>query len=76
MYANADKELDAFNDKLVFETTLVEVPTETEWISGTLQEIKSCLDADTLPQSGDWCEYCPYREAAGKKLQAIHFKNK
>lgn len=74
VYANADKSLDAFDDKLIFETTLVPVQTETSWIEGALVDIKACLDAATLPKIGAQCEYCPYREAAGKKLQAVHFK--
>lgn len=73
VYANADKDLDAFDDKLIFETTLVPVETAVDWIEATLADIKTCLEADTLPPSGERCEYCPYREAAGKKLQAIHF---
>lgn len=76
VYANADKTMDAFDDKLIFETTLVSVPTVVDWIEPTLTEIKACLDANTLPPTGGQCEYCPYREAAGKKLQAIHFANK
>lgn len=76
VYANADKNLDAFDDKLSFETTLVPVTTDVTWIDKTLKDIKNCLEAGTLPRSGDGCEYCPYREAAGKKLQAIHFANK
>lgn len=76
VYANASKDEDAFDDKLTFETTLVECPTEIDWIEPTLEAIKACLDSESLPASGDSCEYCPYREAAGKKLQAVHFKNK
>lgn len=76
VYANADKNLDAFDDKLVFETTLVAVETTTTWIDETLEKIKTTLESDDLPASGDMCEYCPYREAAGKKLQAIHFAKK
>ena len=75
VYANASKDLDAFDNKLVFETTLVSVATSTDWIEPTLQSIKECLESDTLPVIGDMCEYCPYREAAGKKLQAIHRQN-
>ena len=71
VYANADKDLDAFDDKLVFETTLVPVETDVSWIPETLKSIKETLDAETLPQSGDWCEFCPYREAAGKKMMKI-----
>lgn len=74
VYANADKGLDGFGDKLVFETTLVPVEADTAWIEGTLSEIKTCLDSEALPAIGDACEFCPYREAAGKKLQAVHFK--
>lgn len=76
VYANADKELDAFDDKLIFETTLVSVLTDTGWIEQTLLDIKQCLESDSLPATGGQCEYCPYREAAGKKLQAVHFKKK
>ncbi|MAQ59381.1 hypothetical protein CL638_01565 [bacterium] len=75
VYANADKNLDAFDDKLIFETTLVPVETDTSWISNTLSQIKDCLESEQLPPSGNSCEYCPYREAAGKKLQAVHRAN-
>jgi CRISPR/Cas system-associated exonuclease Cas4 (RecB family) len=76
VYANADKSLDAFDDKLIFETTLVPVETDISWIEATLTDIKACLESPELPKSGSNCEYCPYREAAGKKLQAVHFANK
>lgn len=72
VYANASKKEDAFDDVLTFETTLVPVPTEIEWIPNTLGAIKATLEGNRLPPVGDGCEYCPYREAAGKKLQAIH----
>ena len=76
VYANADKSLDGFDDKLIFETTLVAVETDVSWIDGTLSEIKANLDSDQLPPIGASCEFCPYREAAGKKLQAVHFAAK
>ena len=76
VYANASKNEDGFEDKLVFETTLVPVETSIDWIEDTLNEIKECLDQEDLPMTGERCEYCPYREAAGKKLQAVHFANK
>lgn len=75
VYANADKNLDAFDDKLIFETTLVEIEATTDWIEETLTQIKTTLESDLLPSIGENCEFCPYREAAGKKLQAVHFAN-
>jgi hypothetical protein len=76
VYANASKDEVGFDNKLVFETTLVPVVTEVDWIESTLHDIKACLDRKDLPPCGESCEHCPYREAAGKKLQAIHFANK
>jgi CRISPR/Cas system-associated exonuclease Cas4 (RecB family) len=79
VYANADKSLPAFNNKLEFETTVVPVTTDITWIEETLLEIKDCLEQKELPKCGESCEFCAYREAAGKKLQAVHFaktKNK
>lgn len=74
VYANASKEEADFGDKLVFETTLVPVHAESDWIDETLDKIKECLEKDYLPEIGAKCEFCPYREACGKKLQAIHKK--
>ena len=74
VYANASKDLDAFDDKLIFETTLVPVETDVRWIEPTLEKIKATLSETHLPPVGDNCEFCPYREACGKKLQTIHKK--
>lgn len=74
VYANASKAPDAFNDTLEFETTLVPVTTDTRWIAPTLVKIKACLESEAIPPVGDTCEFCPYREACGKKLITLHKK--
>lgn len=76
VYANASKDEDAFDDKLTFETTLVPVETELDWIEPVLGKIKECLESDSFPETGQKCEFCPYREACGKKLLKIHSENK
>lgn len=76
VYANADKTLESFDNHLVFETTLVSVETDVSWIEATLADIKANLDSDQLPATGSNCEFCPYREASGKKLQAVFLANK
>ncbi len=77
VYANARVgEKTSFSNTLSFETTLVPSIGETEWIDNVLMEIKECLNKDELPKIGKACEFCPYREACGKKLQAIHYANK
>lgn len=71
VYANAHSDKEAFDAQLEFEVTLVPCEGKTDWIDETLPRIKACLESDALPQVGDACEYCPYREAAGKKLHSL-----
>jgi CRISPR/Cas system-associated exonuclease Cas4 (RecB family) len=77
VYANARVgDTKSFSNQLIFETTLVPCVGETAWIDDILTEIKETLTKEELPKSGSSCEFCPYREACGKKLQAIHYANK
>lgn len=76
VYANASKDENVFDDKLTFVTTLVECPTDVTWIESTLEAIKTTLDSNAIPPVGVACEYCPYREASGKKLLALHMEGK
>jgi len=64
-----------FSDSLIFETTVVPCVGENDWIEDTLLKIQTCLNSETLPKSGSACEYCPYREHSGQKLQQIHYAN-
>jgi len=74
VYANARSDKKAFDAQLEFDITLVPCEGETGWIDDILPKIKAALDSETFPASGTGCEYCAYREAAGKKLLAIHRK--
>jgi len=71
VYANASTDKAAFDGKLEFEVTVVPCEGDTSWIEPTLGEIKACLESEALPPTKATCEYCSYRTAAGKKLQAI-----
>jgi CRISPR/Cas system-associated exonuclease Cas4 (RecB family) len=76
VYANGDASKPVFENTLSFETTLVPTVGDTDWIEPTLRDIHACLESETYPQIGEACEYCPYREACGKKLQSLHGKTK
>lgn len=67
-YANASKDREAFDGRLDFQLTLVPYTGSTDWVEGTLLNLKKCLDSDQIPQAGADCDYCKYREAAGKAL--------
>lgn len=70
VYANASKDKEAFNNVLEFEVTLVPHEGDDSWVEPTLLRIKECLDSEQIPEAADDCDYCRYREAAGKKLLA------
>ena len=68
VYANATTDREAFDGKLDFDVTLIPCDGDTSWIDDALPKVKSCLEADVIPESGSACEFCPYREAAGRAL--------
>ena len=70
VYANADKDRKAFDGMLLFEITLVPYDGDDSWVEGTLEKIHACLESDAIPDAAPDCDYCRYREAAGKKLLA------
>ncbi len=70
VYANASKDEEAFDGKLEFEVTLIPYKGDASWVDTTLLDIKKCLDDERVPSAGEGCDYCIYREYAGKKLLA------
>lgn len=71
VYANASKDREAFDAKLEFEVTLIPYTGDDSWVEPTLFDIKACLESSELPTPSEGCDYCRYREAAGKKLLAF-----
>lgn len=76
VYANAKSDKRAFDGQLEFSVTLVPCTPDDSWIEPTLAQIKQTLDSRDIPPAGDGCEFCPYREAAGKKLLQLHLEGK
>ncbi len=68
VYANAGRDKKAFDGKLEFELTLIAYVGDDSWIEGTLVRIRETLESEEIPNVGQDCDYCTYREFAGKKL--------
>jgi len=64
LFANAQKNKEAFNDTLVFEKTLIAYEGDTSWIEPTIMAISFCLNSENIPDPGYECDYCAYREKA------------
>lgn len=72
VYVNGRTDAAAFDAKLEFDIKLIPYTGNDGWIEGTLTNIKACLDSEVIPKVGASCDYCMYREAAGKALAAQH----
>lgn len=72
VYVNGRTDVDTFDAKLEFDISLLSYTGNGDWIEEVLLNIKACLESDQIPEPHSDCDYCRYRETAGKKLQAIH----
>jgi len=71
VYVNGRSDSPAFDGKLEFDVKLIAYKGNDAWIEPALGKIATCLKNDQPPRTGEHCEYCPYREAAGKELQGL-----
>jgi hypothetical protein len=81
VYVNGKSDAKAFDGKLEFDVELIPYTGSDTWVEPALYDLKEMLAGDTIPKvgtsfGGGPCEYCSYREAAGKSLQELHAKGK
>jgi CRISPR/Cas system-associated exonuclease Cas4 (RecB family) len=80
VYTNGLIEPEGFYNKLEFETKLIEYKGNDQWVLGTLNKIKECLDGD-IPEvgtaaMGGECDFCSYaRQRTAMTLKSLP-KNK
>lgn len=81
VYANGKSDEKAFDGKLEFDICLIPYTGSDAWIEPTLHRLREMLDSSEIPPvgtafGGGPCDFCTYREEAGKTLLGIHQKNK
>lgn len=67
VYCNGIKDKEAFDAKLEFKIKVVPYEGNDNWIEDTLENIKSCLDSDKIPEYSSECEWCEYQEKMAKQ---------
>lgn len=70
VYCNGKKDKSMFNQRLEFEVSMLPYVGDDSWVEPTLQNVKDCLDSDSIPEAACDCEYCQYA------LQYSHSINK
>ncbi|MCL9972432.1 MAG: PD-(D/E)XK nuclease family protein [Candidatus Pacebacteria bacterium] len=81
VYVNGKSDLEAFDGKLEFDIKLIGYVGNDSWVAGALMGLKAMLMSDEIPKvgiafGGGPCDFCTYREAAGKALAAQHVRSK
>lgn len=77
VYANGKADAEAFDGKLEFDIELIPYTGDDGWVPGVLMQMRETLTNDAIPPvgtsfGGGTCEFCFYREEAGKILLKIH----
>lgn len=83
VYANGDSDKDAFDAKLEFSVVLIPYTGNDAWVEPTLMRMRETLSSDEIPDygrgtafGGKDCEYCCYRDEAGKTFKEHVLKAK
>ena len=81
VYVNGKADAEAFDKKLEFDIELIPYTGSDTWVEPALFNLKKMLVSEDIPDigtsfGGGPCEYCTYRDNAGKILLELHTKNK
>lgn len=79
VYVNGKSDAKAFDGKLEFDVELISYTGSDVWVEPALYDLKKMLTNDEIPPigisfGGGPCEYCTYRENAGKKFIELRKK--
>lgn len=66
VYCNGITDKKAFDAKLEFDIKLLPYKGNNSWVEKTINDAINCLKGDKIPESGEDCDYCRYREAVRK----------
>jgi hypothetical protein len=73
VYANGRSDAAAFDSKLEFDIVLVPYTGNDGWVESAVVKLKAMLESDEIPSpgiafGGGPCDFCTYRERAGRAL--------
>ena len=63
VYCNGDMDKEAFDGKLEFNIKVIPYEGNDDWVDKTVTDAISCLKSDSIPASGEDCDFCKYRAA-------------
>ena len=64
VYCNGKANLESFDARLEFDIKIIPYEGDDSWVEKTIEEAYFCLSSNSIPESGEDCDYCAYRKAA------------
>lgn len=68
-YCNGKKDLDRFDNKLIFDISILPYQGNDAWIENAIMKAYQCLNSNQIPQPADSCDYCMYWGGVRKHVQ-------
>lgn len=66
VYCNGNTDKEAFDAKLQFDIKVLPYEGDDSWVESTVKKAIKTLQNDALPESGEDCDFCKYREAVAE----------
>jgi len=63
VYCNGNACKDAFDGCLEFDIKVIPYEGDDAWVEGVIKDLYDCLQSNTIPECGDECDFCQYRDA-------------
>jgi hypothetical protein len=63
VYCTGIMDREAFDKRIDFDVNLIAYKGNDSWVEKILFEIKKCLEGDSIPDSGNDCDWCVYFNA-------------
>ena len=63
VYCNGNTDKEAFDGKLEFDIKVIPYEGDDNWVEGAIFDAIECLKSDSIPDSGEDCDFCKYRQA-------------
>ncbi len=63
VYCNGKTDKEAFDAKLEFDIKIIPYEGDDSWVEGVIFDTIECLKSEKLPDSGENCDFCKYRQA-------------
>ncbi len=69
LYCNGKTDIDKFDGKIEFDTTLIAYDGDDSWIESAIRKIYEILQSNKIPPANNNCDYCLYRNEVKSALE-------